>query len=168
MYIRSIILWITKFLNIRYEILDKRHYESVYDKESNVRVICLYVDVELQWGTMGGPEWQAQASPEELEMQKEDGRNHWRTMTEEELQDIKSAGDSWWQNAPMNQRCYSLFITECPKWRSTLFAQLEGAATGYKKISLKPIITCSSLFHFKSNKCPFFIYFLTMINIFQV
>ena len=89
-------------------------------------------DVELQWGTMGGPEWQAQASPEELEMQKEAGRNHWRTMTEEELQHIKSAGATWWENAPMNQRCYLLAITDCPKWRSTLFAQLEGAATGYK------------------------------------
>ena len=81
---------------------------------------------------MGGPVWQAQASPEELEMQKEAGRNHWRTMSEEELQHIKSAGATWWENAPMNQRCYLLAITDCPKWRSTLFAQLEGAATGYK------------------------------------
>ena len=105
---------------------------------------------------MGGPEWQAQASPEALEQQKEDGRSHWRTLTEEEQQDIRSAGASWWQNAPMNQRCYSLSITDCPKWRSTLFAQLEGAATGSQKLSLKMTITCSLLLHCKSYKCTLF------------
>ena len=123
-------------------------YKSVYDnlevdqQESmksviQCKVYLLYVDCEPQWGAMGGPEWQAHASPEALEQQKEDGRSYWRTLTEEEHQDIRNAGASWWPNAPMNQRCYSLCITDSEKWRSTLFAQLEGAATGSQKLSLK-------------------------------
>ena len=86
---------------------------------------------------MGGREWQANASPEELEKQKQDGRRYWGTLTEEQQQDIRNAGASWWPNAPMNQRAYRFCITDCEKWRSTLFVQLEGAATGSQKLSLK-------------------------------
>ena len=86
---------------------------------------------------MGGREWQAHASPEALEQQKEAGRNFWGTLTEQEQEDIRNAGASWWPNAPMNQRAYRLSITDCEKWRSTLFAQLEGAAKGFQKLSFK-------------------------------
>ena len=81
---------------------------------------------------MGGREWQANASPEELEKQKQDGRSYWGTLTEEQQQDIRNAGASWWPNAPMNQRAYRLSITDNEKWRSTMFAQLEGAAKGFQ------------------------------------
>ena len=123
-------------------------YKSVYDKldvdkQENIKSViylkfsCLFVDWQSQWGAMGGREWQAHASPEALEQQKEDGRSYWGTLTEEEQEDIRNAGASWWPNAPMNQRAYRLSITDCEKWSSTLFAQLEGAAKGFQKLSFK-------------------------------
>ena len=123
-------------------------YKSVYDKLEvdqqenmksviHLKFICLFVDCESQWGAMGSREWHANASPESLELQKVAGRNTWDTLTEQEQQEIRNAGANWWPNAPMQQRAYRLTITENEKWRSTLFAQLEGAAKGVQYLSFK-------------------------------
>ena len=123
-------------------------YKSVYDqldvdKQENIKSViylkfsCLFFDWQSQWGDFGGREWYANASPESLELQKVAGRNFWATLTEQEQQEIRNAGANWWPNAPMQQRAYRLTITENEKWRSTLFAQLEGAAKGVQYISFK-------------------------------
>ena len=96
-----------------------------------------FIDWQSQWGAFGSREWHANASPESLELQKVAGRNTWDTLTEQEQQEIRNAGANWWPNAPMHQRAYRLTITENEKWRSTLFAQLEGAAKGVQYISFK-------------------------------
>ena len=123
-------------------------YKSLYDKldvdqQENMKSViylkfsCLFVDWQSQWGALGGREWYANASPEALELQKVAGRNFWATLTEQEQEEIRNAGATWWPNAPMHQRAYRLSITDNEKWRSTLFAQLEGAAKGFQKLSFK-------------------------------
>ena len=123
-------------------------YKSVYDKfdvdqQENIKSVIylkfswLFVDWQSQWGAFGGREWYANASPESLELQKVAGRNTWDTLTEQEQQEIRNAGANWWPNAPMQQRAHRLTITENEKWRSTLLAQLEGAAKGVQYIYFK-------------------------------